>query len=171
MDVISKATERMAELIRGGMAGGVAAQIAEDEYGLDVGDIARACAARSVEAQSVRRRDRGVLTQAEVAELLRGRMTAPKFRADVRRAVRLTVLAVMTADRSVRDLRSELAERADGLDEDGRLIYWNELHEIWSALPADLDPREVRRATIPMSSFMWRAMACSPIYRWVPANG
>ena len=121
--------------------------------------------------QATRRRDRGVLTQAEVGELLRGRMADPKFPPAVRRAVRLTVLAVMTADRSVRDLRAELSERAVELDDDERLIYWTELHDIWSALPADLDPREVRRASIPMSSFMWHAMQFSPVYRGVPSNG
>lgn len=170
MDV-SRAMERMAELIREGRDGGVAATIAEDEFGMDRGTIARACAAQSVEAQATRRRDRGVLTQAEVGELLRGRMADPKFPPAVRRAVRLTVLAVMTADRSVRDLRAELSERAEELDDDERLVYWTELHDIWSALPADLDPREVRRASIPMSSFMWHAMQFSPVYRWVPSNG
>ena len=170
MDV-SRAMERMAELIREGRDGGVAATIAEDEFGMDRGTIARACAARSVEAQATRRRDRGVLTQSEVADLLRGRMADPKFRPEVRRAVRLTVLNVMTADRSVRDLRAELVERAEDLDDDARLVYWSELHAIWSTLPPDLDPREVRRASIPMSSFMWRAISFSPIYRWVPANG
>lgn len=168
---MDKAIERMAELIRAGMDGGAAATVAEDEYGLDRGAIARACAARSVEAQATRRRDRGVLTQAEVAELLRGRMADPKFRPEVRRAVKLTVLNVMTADRSVRDLRAELVERAEDLDDDARLIYWTELHDIWSAMPPDLDPREVRRASIPMSSFVWKAMSFSPVYRWVPANG
>jgi len=170
MDV-TRAMERMAELIRGGMDGGAAATVAEDEYGLDRGAIARAGAARSADVQATRRRDRGVLTQAEVGELLRGRMLHPKFPPAVRRAVRLTVLAVMTADRSVRDLRAELSERAEELDDDERLIYWTELHDIWSALPADLDPREVRRASIPMSSFMWHAMQFSPVYRWVPSNG
>lgn len=168
---MDRAMERMAELIRGGMHGGAAATVAEDEYGLDRGAIARACAARSADVQATRRRDRGVFTQAEVGELLRGRMADPKFPPAVRRAVRLTVLAVMTADRSVRDLRAELSERAEELDDDERLIYWTELHDIWSALPADLDPREVRRASIPMSSFMWHAMQFSPVYRWVPSNG
>lgn len=170
MDV-SRAMERMAELIREGRDGGVAATIAEDEFGMDRGTIARACAARSADVQATRRRDRGVLSQAEVAELLRGRMADPKFPPAVRRAVRLTVLNVMTADRSVRDLRAELVERAEELDDDARLVYWSELHAIWSTLPPDLDPREVRRASIPMSSFMWRAISSSPVYRWVPANG
>jgi hypothetical protein len=168
---MDKAVERMAELIRGGMGGAAAAVVAEDEYGLERGTIARACAARSVDAQATRRRDAGVLTQAEVGELLRGRMTDPKFRPEVRRAVKLTVLNVMTVDRSVRDLRAELSERAEDLDDDARLLYWHELHAIWSSLPADLDPREARRASIPVSSFVWKALQFSPVYRWIPSNG
>lgn len=166
-----RALARMRELIAAGTDGGLAATIAEDEYGYPRGTIAAEVARQGAEARARKRRERGVLTQDEVAALLKGRMTDRKFDPAVRRAVKLTVLEVMTADRSVRDLRASLVERAEPLDDDQRLIYWHEIEGAFSALPPDLDPRERRRALIPSTSWMWYAFKSSPIYRWTPSNG
>lgn len=167
-DRFGRATARMRELIADGVDGGKAATIAEDEYGFDRGAIASQVASHGAEVAARRRRERGVLTQDECAALVRGRMDGPKFDPAVRRAVKLTVVDVMTADRSVRNLKWTLMDRADVLDDDQRLVYWNELHEIWSSLPDDLDPREKRDCPFGRSSALWPAFSWSPEIRWSP---
>lgn len=170
-DGFERALARMRELIAGGRDGGVAATIAEDEYGFDRGHIAAEVARRGAEIRARKRRERGVLTQEEVGDLLRGRMKDPRFDPAVRRAVKMCVLEVMTADRSVRDLRASLVERAEPLDDDQTLIFWHELDAIWGSLPPDLDPREQRRCPFPRTSHLWPAFSWSPQIRWIPSNG
>jgi len=167
---MDKAIDRMAELIRTGMGGDAAASTAAREYGLTAGEVAEAAARRGADVAAKRRRERGVLTSEEIATLLSGRMTGPKFDPAVRRAVRRTVLAVMSVDRSMRNLDAECREWFGQLDDDAGMIYLHELYEIWRSLPPDLDPREVRRANIPASSFMWAALSQSATTRWIP-NG
>ena len=166
--MMERAVERMAALIRDGQRPGLAARIAAHESGLNENAIAAECARHGADVRERMRMEAGRMTQDEARAFLREHL-APRenVRRDARKVASMVFFQTMTSPRADRAISRAFTEASEGLDEEAWLIACHELYRLWAALPESMDPRDVRLATVPRSSFMWPLLEGCPFYRWV----
>lgn len=166
--MMERAVERMAALIRDGQRPAYAARIAAHETGVPEHDVAEACARTGAEIADRLRIEAGRMTQDEARAFLREHL-APRenVRREARRVAAQVFFATMTVRRADRNISQAFRDASEQLDEEAWLIACHELYRLWAALPESMDPRSVRLAQVPRSSFMWPLLEGCPFYRWV----
>ena len=166
--MMDRAVERMAALIRDGHRPAYAARIAAHETGLPENEIAAACAKHGANVAERMRIEAGRMTQDEARAFLREHLSPREHvRRESRRVAAQVFFATMTVNRADRNISAAFTEASEALDRDAWLIACHELYRLWAALPESMDPRPVRLAPIPRSSFMWPMHENCPFYRWV----
>lgn len=169
--MLRRAAQRMADLIREGVAPAVAATMAAEESGLEAGKVGAECAAIRAEIEAQRRHELGQLTDQQARDHLREHLaTRTDIDRDIRRVAGKVFYDVMRAGRGAANISEAFIEHADHLDAEQSVQVQYLLLQLWLKLPAGYDPRTPRKATIGRNSFMWPELEMSAFYRWIP-NG
>lgn len=169
--MLRRAAQRMADLIREGVAPAVAATMAAEEAGLEAGKVGAECAAIRAEIEAQRRHELGQLTDQQARDHLREHLaTRTDIDRDIRRVAGKVFYDVMRAGRGAANISEAFIEHADHLDAEQSVQVQYLLLQLWLKLPPGYDPRTPRKATIGRNSWMWPELEMSAFYRWIP-NG
>ena len=165
-----RAALRMASLIREGVAPSIAATRAADEYGVSRADVAAECARFRAEAAALERAEQGRMTEPEAKDFARTWLLERQPRFNVRRAVFLAFVEVVTAGYPCATvIASACADHFGDLEPDARFVAEYELRRLFELLPPELDPRTPVAVAIGRDS-LWPVVDESTFYRWI-GNG
>ena len=169
--MLRQAAERMAELIREGMAPPRAAFIAGKAFDCDPSEVAAECARFGGNVDQQRREELGQLTDEQARDHLREHLaTRTDIDRDLRRVAGKVFYDVMRAGRVAANISEAFIEHADHLDPEQSVQVQYLILQLWQSLPHGYDPRTPRNTPISRGSFMWRELEMSAFYRWIP-NG